>query len=370
MNDAFIKRERNELNTVVNTMSNNQRVTLGNHVNRINYLLDLLEKSGLSVKQKTNIAHLVETQNDKVALSTTLMNNVKSSAGKHGQAQAISDVLSFQENSKPIPISKDLYQGAEVGTQEPQEPFNRRSFLPNPFNENTAQLPTTNAIFNSSIENNENSNLLSDSEIKTIKESSPEERHTIVKRYENQTHDDVKALDNHLGNMPYKMAGVGLLSGYVADKFVDNVIDPNKKFSQKARTATSGGIGGGLAEVGASTLTGEAIAPALVSSSAIGGIAGALAGESEYKYLKKKGVDELQSETGAGATAGGVFGATSSLGELGTAVGVGAEEGATAGLSLAGETAGLSVLGGSAIGATLAGTAYEISKAYNYLKKL
>ena len=57
MNDAFIKRERNELNTVVNTMSNNQRVTLGNHVNRINYLLDLLEKSGLSVKQKTNIAN-------------------------------------------------------------------------------------------------------------------------------------------------------------------------------------------------------------------------------------------------------------------------------------------------------------------------
>lgn len=366
MNDAFIKREKSELSTIVGTMSNQQKQSLMPHVKRISYLLDLLEKSGLSAKQKSTIEKEVDTQNDKVALSRTLMNNVSQSASKHGQAQAIADIQSYNENSQPIRISKDLYKGAEIGTQVEQEPFNRRSFQPNPFDENTALPQTENMLLNEN--DNSNASLLSNAEIKQIKDANPEERHSIVKNYESKTHDNIKALDTHLGSNPYKMAGVGLVSGYVADKFVDNVIDPNKKLSQKARTATSGGIGGGLSEVGASTLTSEAIAPALVASSTIGGIGGALAGESEYKYLKKKGVDELQSETGAGATAGGVFGATSSLGELGTAVGVGAEEGATAGLSLAGETAGLSVLGGSAIGATLAGTAYEISKAYNYLK--
>ena len=367
MNDSFISRERGELNEVIDMMNNRQKTQLMPRVKRISYLLDLLEKSGLSGKQKGSIMNEVETQNDKVALSRTLMNKVSQSASRHGQAQAIADVESFNENSKPIPVSKNLYKNATVGEQVEQEPFNRRSFQPNPFDETTAQIPK-NVILGDDV--NSNNNLLSDSEVSEIKEATPKKRFSIVKRYENDTHNDIKSLDTHLANAPYKMAGIGLLSGYVADKFVDNVLDPKKKLSETARTITSGGIGGGLAEVGSSSLIGEAIAPALVASSAVGGIGGALAGANEYKYLKKKGVDELQAETGAGATSGGVFGGTASLGELGTVVSVGADEGATAGLALAGETAGLSVLGGSAIGATLAGTAYEISKAYNYFKKL
>jgi hypothetical protein len=371
MNTSFIRRERGELQGVVGIMNNTQKKTLGNQVNRISHLLDLLEKSGLSGKQKQNIAKEVEDQNDNVALSRTLMANVTTSASKHGQSQAIADRLSFEEGSKPIPISKDLYKSKE---QVEREPLTRRSFQPNPFSESKPQIVPNNRKLLSENDDDLN-NLLSDSEISEIKKASPEARHSIVKGYENDTHKNIEALDNHINtsNAAYKMAGVGLLSGYLADEGTDYLfknLDPNKKIPQKIKTATSGGVGGALAEVGSSALAGDAISATLVASSAIGGITGGLAGESEYKYLKKKGVDEIQAETGAGATAGGVFGATASIPEIGTVLSVGAEEGASAGLALAGETAGLSVIGGSAIGATLAGSAYEISKAYNYFKNL
>jgi len=110
MNDSFISRERGELNEVIDMMNNRQKTQLMPRVKRISYLLDLLEKSGLSGKQKGSIMKEVETQNDKVALSRTLMNKVSQSASRHGQAQAIADVESFNENSKPIPVSKNLYK--------------------------------------------------------------------------------------------------------------------------------------------------------------------------------------------------------------------------------------------------------------------
>lgn len=375
MNSAFIARERSQLNDIVGVMNTNQKKQLGNHVNRISHLLDLLEKSGLSGKQKQNIEKEVDEQNDNVALSRSLMEKVTTSASKHGQAQAIADRLSFEENSNPIPISKDLYKGTEIGEQIEREPLTRRSFQPNPFNESNSQTQTNKPILS---ENDENShNLLSNKEVSEIQEASPTERHSLVKNYEKETYKNINKLDNHFRNndpnLPYKMAGIGLLSGYVADKGTDYLfknLDPDKKLPTKIKTATSGGFGGTLAEVGTSLASEAPLSAGLIGASALGGIGGALAGKSEYKYLKKKGVDELQAETGAGATSGGIFGATAQIPEIGTVLGVGAEEGASAGLALAGETAGLSVVGGSAIGATLAGTAYELSKAYNYLKKL
>ena len=375
MNTAFIARERGELDGVVGTLNNNQKQQLGNHITRIKYLLDLLEKSGLSGNQKQKIAKEVETQNDKVALSRTLMNNVTASASKHGQAQAISDRLSFEEDSQPIPVSKDLYKTDKIGEQIEREPLTRRSFQPNPFNENELDLIKLDTKKILSENDNVPNSMLSDKEVEKIKQTSPEERHSIVKSYEAQTHQNIEALDTHINksNAPYKMAGIGLLSGYVADKATDYVfkrVDPKNKIPEKIKTGTSGGVGGVLSEVGSALASEAPLSAGLTLASAFGGIGGALAGESEYKYLKKKGVDELQSETGAGATGGGVFGASATIPEIGTVLSVGAEEGAYAGLALAGETAGLSVVGGSAVGAGLAGTAYEISKAYHYLKNL
>ena len=156
MNDAFIQRERDELNQVVDTMNNRQKTTLMPRVKRISYLLNLLEKSGVSGKQKGSIMKEVETQNDKVALSRTLMNKVSRSASRHGQAQAIADIESFKEGSKPIPVSKNLYKNDEVGEQVEQEPFNRRSFQPNPFDETTAQVPKENMILGEDVDANNN----------------------------------------------------------------------------------------------------------------------------------------------------------------------------------------------------------------------
>lgn len=343
----FIAKETQQLNAVRSSLSAREAQVLLPRVRRIQNMLNLLQRNKTPQNQK----HLktIESENDNIALSASLLKNVTKSAVRHGHAQAVADRLSYEEGSEPIPVTKNLY--TTDTTQVPQSQITRQRFLPNPFNESNTRLPDNMDVEDLS---------LSDDEVDEIKNATPFGRHKLVKQYENETNDAIEEYDNNRLNS----AGIGLASGFVANKAVD-IVDPNKKIPAKPRTGIKGALGGVFAE--GLTAGTEATTTGLVESG-FGGAAGAIAGEDEYKYLKKKGVNELQSEVGAGAYGGATFGTASVPRTLAGAIASGATEGAEGGLLEGAQTAGTSIAFGALGGAILGAGAYEISKLYHSVK--
>lgn len=204
---------------------------------------------------------------------------------------------------------------------------------------------------------------LSQDERNAIYEATPEERHKIVKGYEQDAHDFTKEFDTNLsvgeinpevpprtitgemaaGLNPINL-GIGLVAGIGVNALI-NKIDPN--MPEIPKTLISGAAAGALGEAGVLALSGGAgavTATALLPAT-VAGAAGGFTGLETYKGLKKIGASDLTATTAAGAAGG----ATAGFVAAGTAAGVGALVGAEAGVPLDAFTLG----GASVVGAGL-----------------
>jgi hypothetical protein len=213
---------------------------------------------------------------------------------------------------------------------------------------------------------------LDESERQEIYDATPEEREQIVKQYEDQHTDALKAMDNlttepttgenlHAaisGAANPLNLGVGLVAGYSANKLID-LVDPD--IPDVPKQIIGGALGGGIGETAIARLGGEAVTAGGLATGALSGGVGALAGYEAYKGLKAAGASDLEAVTGSGAAAG--------LGSgLATAAGA-ALTGGEIGSALAPETLGASTAIGAGIGLGAYAAEQEDSAIKESLKK-
>jgi hypothetical protein len=214
---------------------------------------------------------------------------------------------------------------------------------------------------------------LSESERNKIYNSTPEERHKIVKDYEQKAHDTMKATDEYAsipveGQAPRTMTGdfvaglnpINLLVGLGAQKSADsllNTIDPDMPVVPKS--ALSGAAGGALGEaaiMGLSGLGAGISATALAPAAAVGAAA-SLTGLGTEKLLDKTKLKDNQLAKTAieGSTSGAVAG-------LGTVVAGSSLLGAEAGIPLDFVTGGAASVVGAGLGTIIGLGSYGLSK--------
>jgi hypothetical protein len=226
---------------------------------------------------------------------------------------------------------------------------------------------------------------LTQEEITTLKNMTPEERYNKVKSYEQEAHNAIEAFDDHTsienlagtesrgigssimrGLHPMNLA-TGVLGGVVGNEFVD-FIDPHSKILKGEKREVAKGVAGGMAgEAGVLALAGETIGAGALGTAGLAGGVGVVAGDKMYEALKKSGASDFEATTGAGLAGGAGAGATTGL--LGT-IGTFATYGAEAGLAEAPETLGLSVLVGAGLGTIVGAGSYGLAKGYNAIKSL
>ena len=210
-----------------------------------------------------------------------------------------------------------------------------------------------------------------------------EERHKIVKNYEQDVHDNIKKVDDLTsisdragtsknitgfvkeGLNPINL-GIGLGASYLTDKALSKI-----PMDETSKSIVSGGISGGVGEIATLGLSGAAgtigatggliLAPAVAA-----GVAGNLAGGAAYKGLKEAGATDFEATTGAGAAGGAAAGLTG-LG-LGAALSAGGLLGAEAAVPLDAETFGLASVGAGALGAVIGGGSYLAEGEYTGIK--
>ena len=220
---------------------------------------------------------------------------------------------------------------------------------------------------------------LSEAERNKIYNSSPEERHKIVKGYEKNANDTMQAVDEHVsipvgeGQAPRTMSGdfaaglnpINLLVGYGAQKSADallNSVDPNLPVIPKS--ALSGALGGAGGEAAIMALSGLAsgISATALAPAALVGSAASLTGLGTEALLDKTKLkdDPLAKTAIEGATSGSVAGAGTLLASTGTAALLGAE----AGVPLDAVTFGGASLVGAGLGTIIGLGSYGISKLF------
>tara|TARA_Y100000401_G_C8325555_1_gene228006 strand:+ start:995 stop:3805 length:2811 start_codon:yes stop_codon:yes gene_type:complete len=219
-----------------------------------------------------------------------------------------------------------------------------------------------------------------------ISEDTKEERHRIVKDYEQDVHDGIKKVDDAisiednagnkrsltgdlLGGMSAINLGVGFGAAYTADKVLDK-IDPN--LDPTLKTGITGAVSGGVAESSALALSGAAASIGasgglILAPAAAAGAVGNIAGMEAYKGLKKLGASDFTAETGAGGAGGLAAGLTA--GGLLSAAAAGGIAGAEAAAPADLETLGLASVGAGLLGAGLGAATYVGTKEYGDLKR-
>lgn len=218
-----------------------------------------------------------------------------------------------------------------------------------------------------------------------ISEDVKEERHKIVKDYEQDVHDGIKTVDDAisledslgnkrtitgdlLGGMSPINLGVGFGAAYTADKILDT-IDPD--LDPTLKTGIVGGISGGISEGAALALSGTAGAIGassglILAPAAAAGAVGNIAGMETYKGLKSIGASDFTAETGAGGAGGLAAGLTA--GGLLSAAAAGGIAGAEAAAPADLETLGLASVGAGLLGAGLGAATYVGTKEFGDLK--
>lgn len=218
-----------------------------------------------------------------------------------------------------------------------------------------------------------------------ISEDVKEERHKIVKDYEQDVHDGIKTVDDAisledslgnkrtitgdlLGGMSPINLGVGFGAAYTADKILDT-IDPD--LDPTLKTGIVGGISGGISEGAALALSGTAGAIGassglILAPAAAAGAVGNIAGMETYKGLKSIGASDFTAETGAGGAGGLAAGLTA--GGLLSAAAAGGITGAEAAAPADLETLGLASVGAGLLGAGLGAATYVGTKEFGDLK--
>jgi len=217
---------------------------------------------------------------------------------------------------------------------------------------------------------------LSEAERQKIYDSTPEERHNIVKGYEQDAHDAMLNMDEHTsipveGQAPRTMTGdfvsglnpINLLVGAAGQKSANALldsIDPNMPVVPKS--AVSGALGGAFGEAGILALSGAAgtISAATLAPAALVGSAATLTGLGTEALLDKTKLKDNQLAKTAieGTTSGAVAGA----GTLLASAGAGALLGAEAGVPLDAVTFGGASLVGAALGTTIGLAGYGLGK--------
>ena len=214
---------------------------------------------------------------------------------------------------------------------------------------------------------------LSEAERKKIYNATPEERHKIVKGYEQDAHDAMLDVDNYTsipveGQAPRTLTGdfvaglnpINLLVGAAGQKSANALldsIDPNMPVVPKS--AVSGALGGAFGEAGILALSGSAgaIGAATLAPAAAVGAAATLTGLGTEALLDKTKLKDNQVAKTAieGTTSGAVAG-------LGTALAGGALLGAEAGVPLDAFTAGGASIVGAGLGTVLGLGSYGLGK--------
>ena len=227
---------------------------------------------------------------------------------------------------------------------------------------------------------------LSDQERLDMYNATPEERHDLVKQYEQDSLDAQQNLDQLTGiesedgsemrglknawNTGAKNFltnfGIGAFTQWSADQAV-NLVDPNHEIQQDTRVGFSGFLGGGAGEAAILKLGGSAITGAAILPVAIGASVGNIVGSRIGQLIEKEGGSELEQDVGsASAGVGSAVYATGVAAAAGSAL-FGAEEGATLGSVL---LPGVGTLVGLGVGGIIGLGAYGLSKGFNALKSL
>jgi hypothetical protein len=223
---------------------------------------------------------------------------------------------------------------------------------------------------------------IDDRERHFMREDTPAGRDAQIESYRQEHIDAVDAVDNYASLPEDTETGsrrsvtndlirganplsffIGYYGGKGVDKVID-VIDPDKKLNNTARSALIGSsVGYGtesamlaLGGEGASILTASVALPALAA-----GATGAIAGGETYKYLRSKGVSDPVASAGSGAVGGGVAGATAAV--VGGSIALATAEGATIGTAFDPVTMGTGTLIGAGLGALFGEGAYLMGKA-------
>jgi len=219
---------------------------------------------------------------------------------------------------------------------------------------------------------------LSEDERNTIYNSTPEERHKIVKNYEQNAHDTMQAVDEHVsipieGEPPRTMSGdfaaglnpINLVVGYASQKSADallNSVDAEMPIIPK--TILSGGLGGAGGEAAIMALSGlgAGISATALAPAALVGSAASLTGLGTEALLDQTKLkdNQLAKTVIEGSTSGAVAGAGTLLASAGT----GALLGAEAGIPLDAVTFGASSLVGAGLGSIIGLGSYGISKLF------
>ena len=205
---------------------------------------------------------------------------------------------------------------------------------------------------------------LSKSERDEIYDSTPQERESITNDYHDDVVDAIKSTDEYtsvMNEQGTKSAtvtgqisenfnpvglGIGLVSGYTANKLVDS-LDPNNRLPEEAKTLASGALGQIGSDIAIAQLGGEALTAGSLGVSGLAGGAGALASYETYKGLKKAGASDFEATTGAGTSGG-----------LAAAITAGVSAGLIGSAPLDVETLGTAGLVGGGTGALIGGGSY------------
>ena len=214
--------------------------------------------------------------------------------------------------------------------------------------------------------------------MKEIHKGTTEERHNIVKGYEQDVHDLSKDFDTNLsvGEVSPEVAprtisgdiaaglnpinlGIGLGVSIGVNKLLDTV-DPN--MPEIPKTLISGAASGGIAEGAILGLSGAGatIGAATLAPATIAGAAGSITGLETYKGLKSVGASDLGASAGSGAAGGAVAGGVG----VGVAAGTGALLGAEAGVPFDAVTLGGASVVGAGLGTIIGLGSYGLSKIF------
>ena len=185
---------------------------------------------------------------------------------------------------------------------------------------------------------------LTSQEHQEIINASPEERQTIVDRYNDEA---IQTIQEHeaassfsepseepratkspmLGQLNPLSLGVGMWAGKKSQAVADYIDPDGKLLGKKGSTERNTIIGAGTGFISESLLAPLSGAAPQFAPAIIAGAGGAFGGQQAYNFLKKEGATELQSQIGSGA-----IGGASAVGSLLLAdVALGTEYGASLG---------------------------------------